>query len=316
VRRGGDPIAERQALRSTPTMSELFDKYLEDFAKRHKKASSVFNDTRMIENRLRPAFGKMRVTDVSRAAVRKLHSSLHDTPYEANRTLALLSKIFSFASDDLDWINRVDHPVKGVKRFPEKKRKRYLSQQELARLGDALALADRGELGRSTTKHAVAAIRLMILTGARQGEILGLKWSEVNFARGCLELSDSKTGEKEVFLPAAALQILTEIPQIDDNEHVIVGRKPGTHLVNIKDTWGAVRSAADLEDVRLHDLRHSFASFGARAGMSLPVIGALLGHRETATTARYAHLSDDPVRAAAETIGQEVADALGLNQGA
>lgn len=310
VRRGGDPIAQRQALRDAPTMSQLFDRYLEDFAQRHKKPSSVRNDVRMIEQRLRPAIGKIAVRDVTRQRLRQIHRDLQDTPYEANRTLALLSKVFSYAADDLEWINRGDHPVKGIKRFQEKKRKRYLSQQELARLGDVLARAERGELGRGVTVHTIAAIRLLVLTGARQGEILGLRWDEVNFERGCLELSDSKTGEKEVFLPAAALQILCEIPREEGNPYVIAGRKPGTHLVNIKDSWGAIRAAADLDDVRLHDLRHSFASFGARAGMSLPVIGALLGHRETATTARYAHLSDDPLRAAAQAIGNEVSEAM------
>ena len=311
VRRGGDPLADRQALTDNPTMSELFDRYLEDFAKRHKKASSLKNDTRMIEKRLRPALGSTAVNDVTRQKIRALHRKLEDTPYEANRTLALLSKVFSFASNDLEWISQADHPVKGIKRFPEKKRKRYLTQIEIARLGEALARADAGELDRPVTPYATAMIRLLILTGARHSEILNLRWDEVNFERGCLELSDSKTGEKEVFLPAAALQVLTEIRQVEGNPFVIVGRKLGTHMVNIKDSWGALRKEAGLEDVRLHDLRHSFASVGARAGMSLPILGALLGHRETATTARYAHLSDDPRRLAADAIGQEIADALG-----
>ena len=162
----------------------------------------------------------------------------------------------------------------------------------------------------------MALIRLLILTGARRGEILSLKWGEVNFERGCLELSDSKTGEKEVFLPPAALQVLHELPRVESNPHVIVGARQGAHLVNIKDPWSIIRSAAGLDDVRLHDLRHSFASVGARGGMSLPVIGALLGHRETSTTARYAHLSDDPLRTAADAIGREIADAMKVTRGA
>ncbi len=314
VRKGGDPSAERQALRDAPLMSDLFDRYLSDYAKKHKKSASLANDTRMIEQRLRPEFGKKKVSSVTRQQVRAFHSKLEDTPYEANRQIALLSKVFSFAADDLEWIARGDHPVKGIKRFEEKKRKRYLSQVELARLGESLAKAEVGELDRAVSPYVIAMIRLLVMTGARHGEILSLRWDEVNFERGCLELADSKTGEKEVFLPPAAQQILANLPRRENNPHVIVGRKLGSHLVNIKDPWAVIRKEAGLEDVRLHDLRHSFASVGARAGMSLPVIGALLGHRETATTARYAHLSDDPLRSAAVTIGEEIAEAMKVDR--
>lgn len=200
--------------------------------------------------------------------------------------------------------------MKGIRRFEERKRKRYVSQAEFARLGEALARAETGDLGRPVSPQAVAMLRLLILTGARHGEVLALRWDEVNFERGCIELSDSKTGEKEIYLPPPALQVLQDIPRQDGNPYVIIGRKPGTHLVNIKGSWSVIRVEAKLEDVRLHDLRHSFASFGARTGMSLPLIGALLGHRETATTARYAHLSADPLRAAASTIGTEIAQAM------
>ena len=312
IRQGGDPAADREALRNNPTMSDLFDTYIEDFAKRHKKPSSVANDIRMIEKRLRPTFGNQLVRDINRAKIRTYHAKLASTPYEANRVLALLSKMFSVAANELEWISANDHPAKGIKRFEEKKRKRYLSQQELTRLGDALGAADRNELERAISPYVTAMIRLLVLTGARHGEILSLRWNEVNFERSCLELEDSKTGEKEIFLPPAALQILSEIKHGPDNPYVIVGKKPGTHMVNEKGAWQIIRSEANLDDVRLHDLRHSFASVGVRAGMSLPIIGALLGHRETATTARYAHLSDDPRRLAANAIGQEIADALGI----
>ncbi len=310
VRHGGDPAGSRHALREAPIMNALFDRYLSDHARKHKKASSAAHDRRMIDKRLRPAFGSKKVGSVTRQQVRAFHAKFENTPYEANRLLALMSKIFSFAADDLEWIDRGRHPVKGIKRFEEKKRRRYLSQQELARLGEALAKAEDGELDKPISTYAAAMIRLLILTGARHNEILSLRWDEVNFERGCLELSDSKTGEKEVFLPPAALQILAGLPRVEGNPHVIVGARQGAHLVNIKDPWAIIRSAAGLDDVRLHDLRHSFASVGARGGMSLPVIGALLGHRETATTARYAHLSDDPLRSAADAIGQEIADAM------
>ncbi|MFD1156950.1 site-specific integrase [Roseovarius aestuarii] len=310
VRQGGDPMGDRQAQRDTPTMAELFERYLNDHAKRHKKQSSVRNDVRMIEKRLNPLLGKKQVNAVSRQEVKALHSSLEGKPYEANRTLSLLSKVFNYAADELEWIKRSEHPVVGIKRYAEKKRKRYLSEAELARLGDALRKAEQGQLDRLISPYAVAMIRLLVFTGARHGEILSLRWNEVNFERACLELADSKTGEKDIFLPPAALHILSELLRVEGNPFVIVGGKPGSHLVNIKTPWEAIRREADLADVRLHDLRHSFASFGARAGMSLPIIGALLGHRETATTARYAHLSDDPLRSAVESIGSEIAEAM------
>jgi len=314
VRQGEDPGADRRATQEAPTMDQLFDNYLSEHAAKHKKASSVRNDKRMIDTHLRNELGKKKVHLVTRQQIRAIHVVLEDTPYEANRTLALLSKIFSYAADDLEWIKRSDHPVAGIKRFEEKKRRRYLSHSELARLGASLAAAEAGALDRPVLASAIAMIRLLVITGARHSEILTLRWDEVNFERGCIELSDSKTGEKEIYLPPAALQILSELPKLDGNPFVITGRKPGTHLVNIKNTWALIREHAGMQDVRLHDLRHSFASVGARAGMSLPVIGALLGHRETATTARYAHLSDDPLRTAADAIGREIAEAMKVNR--
>lgn len=311
VRRGGDPALIRSGEREAPTMATLFAKYLNDHAAKRKKPSSLANDARMIEKGLMPAFGRMRVKDVTRQHVRRYHAGLEDKPYEANRRIALLSKVFSFAADELEWIPRADHPVKGITRFKETGRRRYLSSAEIERLGAALKKAEDWQLGRVVTRHAVAAIRLLLLTGARRGEILSLKWHEVNPDRSCLELGDSKTGRREVYLPPAARDLLLTLPRVDGNPHVIIGAKPGTHLVNIKDSWAAIRQEAGLEDVRLHDLRHTFASLGVQSGMSLPLIGKLLGHTSQQTTARYAHLSDDPLRAAAEAIGVDIAESLG-----
>ena len=238
VRNGGDPAGSRHAQRDAPTMNELFDRYLSDHAKRYRKASSIANDVRLIEKRLRPIFGTKKVRSVTRQQIRAFHLRFENTPYEANRILALLSKMFSIAADELEWIARGDHPVKGIKRFEEKKRKRYLSQQELAKLGEALSKAENCELERPISPYLVAMIRLLVLTGARYMEILALRWDEVNFERGCLELLDSKTGEKEIFLPPAALQILSDLPRVMGNPHVVVGFRLGAHLVNAKDQIG------------------------------------------------------------------------------
>jgi integrase len=313
IRRGGDPSSARMASRDAPLMADLFERYLEDHARAHKKASSVKDDEGLIRCLLLPTFRHRKVAKVTRADVDGFHKGLKGTPYRANRALALLSKSFNLA-EVWDWRTDGTNPCRHVRKYREEKRERFLSQQELALLGSALAAAERGEVtsvrGAPVSPYAVAAIRLLIFTGARRGEILGLRWEHVNFEAGRLELPDSKTGAKFIYLPPAALQLLQKLPRVEGNPHVIVGGKPGAALVNLREPWVAIRQAADLGDLRIHDLRHSFASVGATGGMSLPIIGALLGHKETATTARYAHLSDDPLRSAANSIGSKIADAL------
>ena len=157
----------------------------------------------------------------------------------------------------------------------------------------------------------IATLRLLVLTGARLSEILTLKWSYVEFDNALLRLRDSKTGQKVIYLNAPALQILSDLPRLEGNPHVICGRREGAHLANLKRPWWRIRKAAGLDDVRIHDLRHSFASVAAGSGQSLPVIGALLGHTQPQTTARYAHLAADPLRAASDAIGGRISDAMG-----
>ncbi len=318
IRKGGDPGGERQEKRVAPRMSDLFERYIFDHAKPHKKASSVEDDERIIRTFVGPEFGKRKVTEITRSDIDRFHKGLADTPYRANRVLALLSKAFNLA-EVWEWRPDGSNPCRHIKKFREDRRERFLSSEEFARLGEALAQAESGEMtymrpGRSSPfyvpKQAVAALRLLIFTEARRGEILTLKWDYVNFEASRLELPDSKTGAKFVYLSAPALKLLSEIPRDPDNPFVIVGAKPGTHLVNMKDPWAAIRETADLPDLRIHDLRHSFASIGAGGGMSLPVIGALLGHKETSTTARYAHLSDNPLRIAVEDIADKIAEAM------
>lgn len=314
ARLGGDPGVERSADRNAPLMDSLLERYLEDHARPHKKASSFAGDQSMINRHLRPVLSNRKVSDVERSDIAFLHKSLEHTPYVANRLLSLSSKIFNLAEL---WGMRPDgsNPCKHLRKFKEEKRRRFLSEAEVSRLGDALIEAESGELksarGSKISPFAIVAIRLLILTGARKNEILNLRWSELNLGSQRLELSDSKTGAKFVYLPDLAVTILERVPRLEGNPFVIAGGKAGSALVNLKDPWNAIRDEADLAGVRIHDLRHSFASFGASDGMSLPIIGALLGHREAATTSRYAHLSDDPLRAAAGAIGSRIAEALG-----
>ena len=195
------------------------------------------------------------------------------------------------------------NPCRHIEKFREHKRERMLSANELARLGDVLADAP-------ASPYAVAAIKLLVFTGARLGEVLGLRWKWINFERGEARLPDSKTGAKTLQLPPPALAVLAGLPRLEGNPHVIAGQKDGAALVNLEKPWRAVRKAARLDDIRLHDLRHAFASVAASSGMGLPIIGKMLGHTQAATTSRYAHLADDPVKAAAAAVAGKIAAAM------
>jgi len=261
--------------------------------------------------------------------VARLHSSLSDRPFAANRCLALISSIWTWASrrDEVQFGN---NPAKGIERNPEQGRERYLTADEFARLGDVLRVAETRGLSWSVDEtkpkaknapklekrrtiadpFAVAAIRLLILTGARLREILHVRWENVDFERRIMHLADSKTGRKPIYLSSAALGILSNLRRIEGNRHVIPGGIAGKARVDLKRPWAAIVKAAKLEGTRLHDLRHSFASIGAGASMGLPIIGRLLGQRQPQTTARYAHLQADPLRRAAETIGATLTAAM------
>lgn len=193
-----------------------------------------------------------------------------------------------------------------MKKAPVRKVERFLSETEIARLSDAL----EAETQRSGNPYPSAAIKLLLLTGCRKSEIANLMWGYVDFERECLRLPDSKTGAKVVYLSAPARTLLQELPRLAANPRVIPAMRADSAGPAIDKVWSRVRKAAALDDVRLHDLRHSFASVGAAGGLSLPIIGALLGHKHATTTARYAHLSADPLRAANDAVGARIAAAM------
>lgn len=306
VRKGRDPSEERRVEAHAPTVGDLCARYLKDYAEGRKKPRSVAEDRRLIDDFIKPALGRRKLRAVTRLDIVRLHNSLQDTPYQANRVLAVVSRMFNLAER---WGLRPDgsNPVRHVDRFAERKRERFLSEAELARLGKTLADAERAQ---TETAATVAAVRLLVFTGCRLGEILALRWQDVDFERRCLRLPDSKTGARVVPLNAPALQVLADLER-GESPWVIRGRKQGASLVNLGKPWRRIRESARLSDVRIHDLRHSFASVAAGTGHSLVVIGALLGHRQATTTHRYAHLSDDPVRAASERVGRRIAAAMG-----
>jgi integrase len=255
----------------------------------------------MIQRIVLPRLGRLKVAIVRHADIEEVHRGLKDTPYRANRTLALLSKMFSLA---MRWEWRQDNPVRGVERYPEERRTRHLSQAELVRLSQALA--------NYPNQTAANAVRFLLLTGARKGEALAATWDQFDLERGVWTKSSAHTKQKKehrVPLNAAVLALLAEQRARAAGEHVFPGRRPGQPLDDVKSAWAAITSAAELEGIRIHDLRHSYASILASAGLSLPIIGALLGHTQPATTSRYAHLFDDPLREATERVGAFVSSA-------
>jgi integrase len=201
---------------------------------------------------------------------------------------------------------RADNPALGIKKPPVRRLERFLSEHEISRLAVAL----EAEAAASGNPYPSAAIKLLLLTGCRRGEMQNLKWEHVDFHKSCLRLPDSKTGAKVIYLNEPALELLSQLPRVEGNPYVISGAKTDVLTSGLDKVWSRVRGAAQLDGVRLHDLRHSFASVGVAEGLSLPLIGALLGHKHTATTARYAHLSADPIRAANEAVGARLRTAM------
>lgn len=302
----GDPAALRDAERQSLTMKELGERFLTQYVPARCKPSTQAEYRRAIELFLDPFFAKQHVRSVTTADVAELHGSLSHIPYQANRTLGVLSKMMNLAEI---WGIRDKHtnPCEDVERYPERKRERFLSPKELQRLGQALAAA---EADQTETKYAVSAFRILLLTGCRLSEIQKLEWRYVDLEQKELRLPDSKTGAKTVHLGEAAVALLKALPRVTGNPYVIVGKKEKTHLTDLQHPWRRIRKAAGLNDVRIHDLRHTFASGGLLVGEGLAMIGKLLGHTQVQTTARYAHLASDPVKQAATKISDRLASAL------
>lgn len=311
VDQGQDPMGDRHEERTAPTIADLAARFEAEHLTR-RRSTTAKDYSSILRGHILPALGKTKVVDLRHADVEKLHRKIAATaPYRANRAVSVLSKMFSLA---VKWELREDNPVRGIERAPEEKRERFLTPAEIARLGEALAVHPE--------KASCRAIRLLLLTGARRGEMLSATWAQFDLERGTWTKPSSATKqakEHRVPLSGHALAVLGELradtpdgcPFLFPGKREVdaKGKVTWAPLTEIKRAWGSVCKTAKIEGVRVHDLRHSYASILASSGLSLPIIGALLSHTQAATTHRYAHLLDDPLRAATEAAGAFVSSA-------
>ena len=297
---GGDPLAEIEAARGAATVNDLIERFLTEHVSR-KRPHTQYDYRNVLERHLRPALGRLKVAEVAWADLDALHHRITQAgkATQANRVMAVASKMFALA---IRWQMRPDNPVKGVERNSERKRKRYLAPTELMRLTDALdALEDQ---------QAADIFRLCLFTGCRSGEAMAARWDELEIAAGVWSKPGSTTKQRTdhvVPLSAPAKQLLARLRQGTNSPWVFPADSAPGHRVTVQKSWRVLCRAAHITGLRVHDLRHSFASQLASSGASLPLIGSLLGHSNPVTTHRYAHLFDDPQRAAVERVGKLIA---------
>jgi integrase len=301
IRLGSDPQAEKNRQRSALSINDLAERFLEDRASALKPKTEKNYSAALAK--LRKAHGTIKATALTREQVAALHKSMRTAPYAANWFLAAVSGLFSWASAQGLIPKEHANPARQIPRYREFARERFLTQDELARLGAALRTAP-------VDRYAVAAILVLLLTGARLNEILHARRDWLDAERGLLNLPDSKVGRRSLFLSAQALAVLQSLPRMHGNPYLFPGAVAGRPRKNLDRPWAFIKQAAELGNLRLHDLRHSFASVGAGGGLGLPVLGKLLGHSQPGTTQRYSHIGDDPARQAAAAISAVISAAL------
>ena len=312
VKAGEPPVPEPLAVKqgTGPTVGELAERFLQEYAAVRYKPGTLAWTRTVVGRYIVPEFGKLALVGVERTQVRELHHRLSDTPSIANMVVRTLSLMYRLA-EDWGLVPEGCNPCRSVVKYPQRKRERFLTDEEFTRLGQVL---DEVETEGGASPAAVAAIRLLMLTGCRKSEILTLRWEHVALDVGELRLPESKTGARVISLPPMAVNLLAGFSRDQDGPWVIPGRYPGTHLRDLTDAWKVIRTRAGLNHVRIHDLRHSFASRALALGESLPMIGKLLGHSQIETTARYAHLARDSIHDSAARIADSLAaDILGDN---
>jgi integrase len=299
--RGEDPVEIRKTARRAPSIADLAVDYLERHAVPKKRPKSVRDDRAMLDNIILPKLGAKKVDAIGRRDVEAIQVGMKDRPYQANRVLSLLSKMFNLA---IEWKWRPDNPAKGIERYQEQKRERWLSDEELRHL---CAVLDE-----HPNTRAANAVRLQLLTGARLGEVLTSRKEDFDLHRGIWTKPSHQTKQKRTEhlpLSAQALILVTLIIETSDagSPFLFPGNKPGQPLHEIKKFWSVVLREAGIVNYRRHDNRHTYASHLVSSGLSLEIVGRLLGHTTATTTKRYAHLADDPLRAATDQFGSKIA---------
>ncbi len=286
------------------TVTALAERYLREHVVVRCKPTTAAQYRLAIERYIVPALGALPVSALGRSQVADLQHSLSDRPTMANLVVAMLSRMIDQA---IAWgvAGEMSNPCRSVPRYRTRRRERFLTDAEFRRLGQTL---DELEAAGRISAHAAAALRLLMLTGCRRNEILTLRWEDVRLEAQELQLRDSKTGPRTVSLSPEAVQVLATMERMPGNPWVIPGAKPGTRLSGLSYPWCKVRARAGLDDVRLHDLRHSYASRALALGESLPVIAKLLGHAQIQTTARYTHLARDAVKDAAARVAKGIGE--------
>lgn len=328
IRNGIDPATAKREARTAMTVAELVALYQAEgpAEKPNKKESSWTTDDRVLRRHVLPLLGRKMVKSLTREDIARFQSDVtagktameEKTGFrgraivKGGKSVARLATVVLGAMLQFGVGRGIlpSNPAKGVTLNENDKRERFLSEREVATIAEGMAILESlGMLHRTIA----AAIRLLMVTGCRKNEVAGLKWAWVDFERGCLRLPDSKTGAKVVPMASAALKMLADLPR--KSEWVLPATTGDGHIVGLQRAWETIREFCGLEEVRIHDLRHSFASFAAADGASLYLIGKVLGHTQTRTTEKYAHLNDDPLRAVADRAAARIANALGLNDG-
>jgi integrase len=308
IAHGDDPAGERSAARRGITMNDAYEEWLVRHVEPKRKSATKLEYRRIYATSAAAALGKRMLADITRADVTALHRKLGDSRYTANRLVAVLRSFFNYCERQ-GMRPENSNPARLIERYRETSRERFLTADELARLGAALKESETLEW-----PWAIAAIRLLLFTGARRGEVLGLRWDEIELGAGVARLPDSKTGAKTMYLSGPARDVLAGIPRQSGNPFVICGRPAAgvaeSPLVGLPKIWDRVRKRAGLNDLRLHDLRHAFASSAAMGGESLLTVGKMLGHSQPSVTAKYAHYASAPLVQAADRIAETIAAQL------
>lgn len=306
VAKGNNPAAVIEEHRRAPTVKNIAERFMDEHVLKRCKPSTHRDYASMLKNPILPRLGSFKIVDVTRADISELHNAMRKTPYQANRVLSVLSKMFNLCEV---WGLRPDgsNPCRHVKKYREERRERYLTPNELERV--SIVLRD-AEAAKSLSLYHIAAFRLLILTGCRLGEIQTLQWSFIR--GGYMNLPDSKTGARRIPLTPEAQAILNALPQIDGNPYVIAGEVDGKHAVNLEKSWRHIRTRAKLPEVRIHDLRHTYASLMLQGGMPITTLQKLLGHTQISTTMRYAHLDDATVLEAAAYGAAKIGGMMGF----